>query len=374
MSLASRSAPRPLPLARQPGWRLAITAAVLVLAAVWIAATQGAYVVTLADFFSGAEASAGAQVFWHIRAPRLLMGLVAGAALGVSGALIQGLFRNPLADPGLIGVSGGAALGAALAIVLCGPITEWLAGGLGPFTGVGAFSFWPLSAPSAHGLRPGPWLIMGSAFVGGLLATLLVWRLARAGGQVHVPLLLLVGVAINALAGAGLGLMSHLASDDQLRTITFWLLGSLSGAQWPTTVACGAVVLAVLVMVPSQARALNALALGEAQARLMGVNVLLVQRLCVLWVALAVGAVTSLIGMLGFVGLLAPHAMRLLAGPDHRVVLPGSAVLGAVLVVLADTLARTAFSPGELPLGVLTGLLGAPVFLLMLRRRFTSIH
>ncbi len=343
MSLAPRSAPRPLLLARQPGWRLATTGMALVLAAAWIAATQGAYVVTLADFFSDAEASAGAQVFWHIRAPRLLMGLVAGAALGVSGALVQGLFRNPLADPGLIGVSGGAALGAALAIVLGGPIA-------------------------------GPWLIMGSAFLGGLLATWLVWRLARTGGQIHVPLLLLVGVAINALAGAGLGLMSHLASDDQLRTITFWLLGSLSGAQWQTTLACGAVVLAVLVMAPSQARALNALALGEAQARLMGVNVPLLQRLCVLWVALAVGAVTALIGMVGFVGLLAPHAMRLLAGPDHRVVLPGSAVLGAVLVVLADTLARTAFSPGELPLGVLTGLLGAPLFLLMLRRRFSPLN
>ncbi|RZL11251.1 MAG: iron ABC transporter permease [Rubrivivax sp.] len=373
MSLAPRSAPRPVLLARQPGWRLASAAAVLVLAAAWIAATQGAYVVTLADFFSGAEASAGAQVFWHIRAPRLLMGLVAGAALGVSGALIQGLFRNPLADPGLIGVSGGAALGAALAIVLCGPVTAWLAAGLGQLTGadVASLPAWP---GHGHGLGPGPWLIMGSAFLGGLMATLLVWRLARTGGQVHVPLLLLVGVAINALAGAGLGLMSHLASDDQLRTITFWLLGSLSGAQWQTTLACGAVVLAVLVMAPSQARALNALALGEAQARLMGVNVPLVQRLCVLWVALAVGAVTALIGMVSFVGLLAPHAMRLLAGPDHRVVLPGSAVLGAVLVVLADTLARTIFSPGELPLGVLTGLLGAPMFLLMLRRRFTSIH
>lgn len=371
MSLAPRSASRPLLLARQPGWRLAVTAAALVLAAAWIAATQGAYVVTLADFFSDAEASAGAQVFWLIRAPRLLMGLVAGAALGVSGALIQGLFRNPLADPGLIGVSGGAALGAALAIVLSGPVTAWLAASLGQLTGAEAAS---LPAWSAHGLRPSPWLIMGSAFFGGLLATLLVWRLARTGGQVHVPLLLLVGVAINALAGAGLGLMSHLASDDQLRTITFWLLGSLSGAQWQTTLACGAVVLAVLVMAPSQARALNALALGEAQARLMGVNVPLLQRLCVLWVALAVGAVTALIGMVGFVGLLAPHAMRLLAGPDHRVVLPGSAVLGAVLVLLADTMARTAFSPGELPLGVLTGLLGAPLFLLMLRRRFTPGH
>lgn len=349
MNLAARLA-RPMPLARQPGWRLAATGLALVLLAAWIGATQGAYVVRLSDIFAGAEPSAGAQVFWHIRAPRLLMGLIAGAALGVSGALVQGLFRNPLADPGLIGVSGGAALGAALAIVLSGPLMAWLA--------------WPVG-------RAGPWLIMSCAFVGGLLATLLVWRLGRSNGQVHVPMLLLVGVAINALAGAGLGLMSHLASDDQLRTITFWLLGSLSGAQWQTTAACGAVVLLVLAWAPGQARALNAMALGEAQARLMGVDVPAVQRRCVLWVAMAVGAVTALVGMVGFVGLLAPHAMRLLAGPDHRVVLPGSAVLGAVLVVLADTAARTAFSPGELPLGVLTGLLGAPLFLLMLRRRFT---
>lgn len=316
--------------------------------ALLVGATQGAYSVALADLWPGARASAGADIFWHIRAPRLVMAVLTGAALGMSGALVQGLFRNPLADPGLIGVSSGAALGAGIAIVF------------GPHL--------PLALRDTLGV----WPMMACAFLGGLLVTALVWQLSRARGQVHTPLLLLVGVAINALASAGLGLLSHLASDIQLRTLTFWLLGSLGGSQWQGTLACAVVVLAVLCIAPSQARALNAMALGEAQARLMGVPVDKVQRHCVLWVALAVGAVTALTGMVGFIGLLAPHAVRLLAGPDHRIVLPASAAMGAVLVLLADTIARTAFAPADLPLGVLTGLIGAPAFLWMLRHRFIT--
>lgn len=332
-----------LPDGRWSPVALLLSGAAALLLALVMGATQGAYAVTLADLWAG-PASQGAEVFWHIRAPRLVMAVLAGAALGLSGALVQGLFRNPLADPGLIGVSSGAALGAGVAIVMAPCLPQVL-------------GFWP---------------VIALAFVGGLVVTGVVWYLARANGLVHTPLLLLVGVAINALAGAGLGLLSHLASDIQLRTLTFWLLGSLGGSQWPTTLACAVVVAAVLCVAPSQARALNALALGEAQARLMGVPVTAVQQRCVVLVALAVGAVTALTGIVGFIGLLAPHAVRLLAGPDHRVVLPASAAVGAVLVLLADTAARTAFAPGDLPLGVLTGLLGAPAFLWMLRRRFKT--
>ena len=336
------------PEGRWSALALMVGSAVALLLALVIGATQGAYAVALKDLWPDAgHTSAEAEVFWHIRAPRLVMAVLAGAALGVSGALVQGLFRNPLADPALLGVSSGAALGAGIAIVF-GPM-------------------WPLALQEGLGV----WPLLVCAFLGGLLVTALVWQLSRAQGQVHTPLLLLVGVAINALASAGLGLLSHLASDIQLRTLTFWLLGSLGGSQWHSTLACALVVLVVLCLAPSQARALNALALGEAQARLMGVPVERVQRLCVLWVALSVGAVTALTGIVGFIGLLAPHAVRLLAGPDHRVVLPASAAVGAVLVVLADTIARTAFAPADLPLGVLTGLIGAPAFLWMLRRRFT---
>lgn len=330
------------------GWVLAALGIALLVAALLIAASQGAYAVRWQDLWaSGAgapEGTAGARVFWHIRAPRLLMAVLAGAALGMAGALAQGLFRNPLADPGLIGVSSGAALGAAATIVLGGALTR-------------AWGAWP---------------VMAAAFGGGLLATAVAWRLAHAQGELRVGLLLLVGVAVNALAGAGLGLLSQMADEAQLRSLTFWLLGSLGDSRWAPALACGVVVALVLCAAPWQARALNVLALGEAQARLKGVPVPQVQRRCVLAIALGVGAVTALTGIIGFVGLLAPHAARLLLGPDHRRVLPASALLGAVLVLLADAAARTVLAPQELPLGVLTGLLGAPAFLWMLRRRFNA--
>ena len=292
---------------------------------------------------------AGAQVFWHIRAPRLAMGLLAGAALGLSGALVQGLFRNPLADPGLIGVNAGAALGAAGFIVLL-----------------------PLLGATTVGFQLGLWGVAGamlSAFALSMLTTALVWRMARQHGQVSVTRLLLVGVAVNALAGSGLGLLSHIATDTQLRALSFWMLGSLAPSHW-LAVACvlPAVVLSALLSASLPA-SLNTLSLGEAQARLSGVDVQRLQRRCVALAALSVGSVTAVIGMVGFIGLLAPHAVRLLTGPDHRDVLPGSALLGASLVLLADTVARTAFAPVELPLGVLTGLIGAPTFLWLLRQR-----
>lgn len=319
---------------------LGALAAICLLLCIVLASTQGAYAHLWRDWREG-----GADVFWHIRAPRVLMGLIAGAALGVAGAQVQGLFRNPLADPGLIGVSAGAALGAALAIVLGG--RTWA--GLG-----------------------GPWALMLAAFVGALLVTALTWRLARRHGQVLLARLLLMGIAVNAAASAALGWLSHLASDEQLRSLTFWLLGSLGGSQWPEVLLCTLVVALALgwpVLHPAHARDLNALALGEAQAHLMGVDVRAVQRRCLISVALAVGAVTALVGMVGFVGLLAPHAVRQVAGPDHRWVLPGSAVVGACLVVLADTGARTLVTPAELPLGVLTGLIGAAAFVYILHRR-----
>jgi iron complex transport system permease protein len=337
-----------------PGCLLALGLLTLLLSLA-LAASQGAMALQWADLLAlprlwqqtaaeqGLDPSlAGAQVAWHIRAPRLLMAMLAGAALGLGGALVQGLFRNPLADPGLIGVSAGAALGAACAIVL-------------------GWQVW--------GLHAGPASLMACAFLGGLLVTVLVWHLARQGGEVQVSQLLLVGLALNAMAGAALGLLTHFADDNQLRSLSFWLLGSLGQSQWPAALLCAGPVLCSLLGAPRLARALNALALGEAQAQLMGVNVHATQRLCVGWCALAVGAVTALVGMVGFVGLLAPHAVRLLAGPDHRLVLPGSALLGASLVLLADAGARTLVAPAELPLGVLTGLLGAPAFLWMLRQR-----
>lgn len=335
----------PLPAAarlRLPTLHLGLLALSALLGCLALAATLGAYGPIVRHWHTG-----GAEVFWHIRAPRLLMGLIAGAALGVAGAQIQGLFRNPLADPGLIGVSAGAALGAALAIVL---------------------------GSATLGALMGPWALMAAAFIGGLGVTAMTWRLSRREGQVQIARLLLMGIAINAAAGAALGWLSFVASDEQLRSLTFWLLGSLGGSQWPPVLVCATIVALAIVWplaAPSHARGLNALSLGEAQARLMGVNVRRLQRQGLLSVALAVGAVTALVGMVGFVGLLAPHLVRQMAGPDHRRVLPGSAVVGACLVMLADAGARTLVAPAELPLGVLTGLMGAAAFMLILHHRRT---
>lgn len=309
-------------------------------------ATQGAYALSLDSLRTS---NPDAQVFFHIRAPRLLMALLAGAGLGLTGAIVQGLYRNPLADPGLIGVTSGAALGAGLAIVLGASMAP---------------AWWAFLGAS---------LPLVTAFLGSLAVTALVWRWSSIQGQVRLPLLLLMGVAVNALAASGLGWLTFMANDTQLRSLTFWLLGSLSGARWSSVAWIALPVLAALCLTWRLAPQLNALSLGEGQARLMGVPVDRLKRHGVWWSALVVGVLTAHIGMVGFVGLIAPHGVRLLAGPDHRIVLPGSALIGAILLILADTAARTVVAPVELPLGVLTGLLGAPLFLWMLRQRHASV-
>lgn len=284
-----------------------------------------------------------ALVFASIRLPRLLLGVAAGAGLGLAGALMQGLFRNPLADPGLVGVSSGAALAAGITIVLGAALVPDMPRQLGS------------------------WALVLSAFAGGLGVTALIYLLAQTASGTQVTLMLLAGIAINALAGAGLGYLSTIATDEQMRSVQFWMLGSLGTASWQSVwLVMGLSVLA-LALGLTLARPLNALALGEAQAAMLGVPVERVKRLAVLLAALAVGAVTATTGIIGFIGLVAPHMVRLLLGPDHRLVLPGAALLGAALVLLADALARTVAAPAELPLGVLTAALGAPFFLVLLR-------
>jgi iron complex transport system permease protein len=316
-----------------------------------IGSARGAYAISplqlwnvLLDMLGGStQPTPEHLVFMNIRLPRLLLGVAAGAALGLSGALMQGLFRNPLADPGLIGVSSGAALAAGMTIVLG--------------------SLWFPEMPRTLG----SWTLVAAAFTGSLLVTMLVYALSQQDGATRVGLMLLAGVAINALAGAGLGYLTFLATDEQLRNIQFWLLGSLGGARWSAVALVFAMVTAAVGSGIALARPLNAIALGEAQAALLGVPVERVKRLAVLLTALAVGAVTATTGIIGFIGLVAPHCVRLVAGPDHRIVLPGSALLGAALVLAADSVARTMVKPAELPLGVLTAFVGVPFFLLLLR-------
>lgn len=322
----------------------------LVLALV-VGASSGAYAIShsqllrvIASLWSpGAEASPEYLVFMNIRLPRLVLGLVAGAGLGMAGTLMQGIFRNPLADPGLIGISSGAALAAGLAIVMG---TAW-------------FPMLPRAL--------GSWTLVGMAFAGGFAVTLMIYTLSQNEGGTRMALMLLAGIAINALAGAGLGYLSVVATDEQLRSLQFWLMGSLGGARWSAVLLVGGIVLAACLASLRLAAPLNTIALGESQAALLGVDVERVKRQAILLTACAVGAVTATTGVIGFIGLIAPHWVRMVAGPDHRVVLPASGLLGAALVLAADTVARTVMAPTELPLGVLTAFIGVPMFLMMLR-------
>lgn len=280
-----------------------------------------------------------------IRLPRVILAVVTGAGLAVSGALMQGLFRNPLADPTLIGVSSGGAFAAAFVIVLG---ATWLPG---------------------VSKMLGPWTLPLAAFLGALVITLVVYRIGAAGGFLSLPSVLLAGIALNALAMAGVGFLSYLANDEQLRNLTFWNFGSLGGATWTMLAAVAPLALTATVAGIFLARPLNALALGESQASHLGVNVVLVKRTAIVLTALAVGSLVAATGLIGFIGLVAPHAIRLACGPDHRIVLPGAALLGAALMVIADALSRTVVAPADLPIGVLTAALGAPFFLALLLRR-----
>lgn len=291
----------------------------------------------------GADNQQAQLILGQIRLPRSLLGIAVGSVLALSGVAMQGLFRNPLADPGLVGVSGGAALGAALAIV-----GGSLIGGLPPAIE--------------------PYLLSVSAFIGGLIVTAVVYRFGRRNGQTDVATMLLAGVAMTAMAGAGVGLFTYLADDATLRTLTFWNLGSLNGASysrlWPLLI----VAVGVALWLPRRAAALNAMLLGESEARHLGFNVERIKRELVLCTALGVGAAVAAAGLIGFIGLVVPHLMRLLVGPDHRVLLPASLLAGASLLLLADLVARLLLAPAELPIGIVTALIGAPFFLYLLVR------
>ncbi len=282
------------------------------------------------------------MVLLDLRLPRVILGCLVGAALGVSGTALQGLFRNPLADPGLLGISSGAALCAVLVIVLGDEMG--LAGLMGLY-----------ALPVA-------------AFLGGLGVALLVYRLAQGQEGTSIAGLLLAGIALNALAGAATGLVIYFADDDELRTLTFWGMGSLGGATWQAVGVALPFLVAALGLLPRFARALNALLLGEAEAAGLGIDVERVKRRIVLCIALAVGASVALTGVIGFIGLVVPHLLRLLLGADHRHLLPGTALLGAGLLVGADLGARTLIAPAELPIGILTSLVGGPFFIWLLVR------
>lgn len=280
-------------------------------------------------------------VVWTIRFPRMLGAFAVGAALAMSGAVMQGMFRNPLADPGLIGVSAGASVMAALGIVLAG--------------------VWFSEAYRILGF----WMIPVFAFFGGTCVTFFIYIVSLTPRGVSVVTMLLAGIAINAMVGSISGTMTYIATDAQLRDMAFWSLGSLGGVSWKYTPII-AVLLVVCFAMLKLARGLNAILLGEAEARHMGIDTRLFNRWCIVLTALAVGISVSIAGPVGFVGIVVPHIIRLLAGPDHRFLLPNCMILGGSLVMFSDILARSLFPPAEIPIGIITAAIGAPFFLYIL--------
>lgn len=304
--------------------------------------------ISLSDSFKGLTPWASdlpnhiQMVIHQIRLPRTLLCMLIGAILAVSGAVMQGLFRNPLAEPGIIGVSAGAALGAALAIVL--------------FAQIG------LALPAFMNLAAVPIF----AFIGGALTTLLVYYMGTSQYGTSVTVMLLAGVAISALSGAGIGYLNFIADDQMLRDLSLWSMGSLAGATWSSIILSAVALIILLVIFMRRASSLNALLLGEAEAGHLGVDTQKLKTTLILLCAMGVGVTVSIAGMIGFIGLIIPHLGRLIAGPDHRHLIPVSALLGALLLTLADMFARVAVMPAELPVGIVTAMLGAPFFLYLL--------
>jgi iron complex transport system permease protein len=309
-----------------------------------LAIATGAVPLPLAALWSPDQELSSLQrtVLLELRLPRVVLAGAVGAALASSGAVLQGLFRNPLAEPQLIGVSSGAALGAIAMIVL--------GSGLG--------------LPDA--IRP--YSVSLAAIAGALVVTASLYLIASRRGSGDVTTMLLIGIAINAIAGVGIGLFTWLANDGELRSLTFWSLGSFGGAQWSTVVPAGAlIVLSLLALLPT-GTALDRLQLGELEAKRLGVSVPRLKRRLVFAAAVGVGAAVSVSGIIGFVGLVVPHIARLLVGVHHRLLLIASAVLGATLAIAADLAARTLVAPAEMPVGLLTSAFGAPFFLWLILR------
>ena len=279
----------------------------------------------------------GDAALWSIRFPRVVMAALVGAALATGGALMQGVFGNPLAEPGVVGVSSGAAVGACLVIVF-----GW------------AFL--------------GPWTVAGMAFAGGLLTTFLVYATARSGGRTEVVTLVLTGVAVNAVGGAALAFLTFLGDTTAREQIVFWQLGSLNGTRWPYVAVVAPLVLVGIAGAVFLSRRLDLLSLGERAARHLGVDVERLRILCIVLVALLTAAAVAFCGIISFVGLVVPHVVRMAVGPGHRVLVPASALGGAVLLTGADLVARTAVPYADLPIGMLTALVGGPFFFWLIRR------
>ena len=320
---------------------LVILLPVVALLSLTVGTVSISWVEALSAVFGNSSSTQIDTILFDIRLPRILLAIFVGAVLASTGAVMQGLFRNPLADPSLIGVSSGASVGASIMIVTAGGAIQ-------------------------GGALVGLSLVSIGAFVGGFTATLLVYRLATSGLGTSVTTMLLAGIAIGALAGALNSLLSYFSDNDMLRQISLWQMGNLSGASWLKVFIMGLVAVLLMSLFPRDSKALNALLLGESEARHLGINVQRVKRRLIVLTALGVGVSVAVAGLVGFVGLIMPHIIRLMIGPDHRWLIPASGLAGAVLLVIADSLARVVVTPAELPTGILTAILGAPFFVVLL--------
>lgn len=323
----------------------AAAAAILALSSGVIGVDSAALLALFPGSTAGDAGQIGATALLQLRLPRVVLALLIGAALAESGAVTQALFRNPLAEPSLIGVAAGAALAAAIVFTLIG------------------------SSPALTA-----YLLPIAAFAGGLGTAWLVLRLTRWEGQTRMSTLLLAGAAVNAFVAAAVGLLAVRADDTALRSFTLWMFGNLGRAGWQEIAVVAPALVAVIVWLPREARGLDALLLGESEALYLGVPVEALKRRILILAVLATACAVSLAGIIGFIGLIVPHAIRLLVGPRHRLLLPASALLGATLLTLADTAARTLNAPAELPVGTLTALLGAPFFLILLLRQQNTLE
>ena len=315
---------------------------ILLLLVLLISFSLGSYSFPVLSILMGNTSEIETTIFSEIRVPRVILAAIVGASLSVSGACLQGLFRNPLADPGLIGVSAGAALGASTIIVFGSSLTS-------------AFIF-------------STFLLPLSACLGSGLVILMLFLLTRGFGHQGVTYMLLVGIAVNAIASVGIGILTFISSDSELRSLTFWTMGSFGGITWSLLIPALIIIFISFLFLLPILRNLDILQLGESEAKRLGVNVKSLKYRIIFASAASVGASVSLSGMIGFVGLVVPHLLRLLSGVNHTYVVMGSALLGSSLMVFADLLSRLLIQPAELPVGLITSAIGSPFFLWLIFR------
>ncbi len=325
---------------------LLLTFLISLIVSVLLAITIGSFKISVIDILLGKLDELGSTILYTIRMPRVMLAAFVGASLAISGACLQGLFRNPLADPGLIGVSAGAALGAAFAIVFSSR-----------FISLNFF---------------GPYLIPFSAIIGSASVIIILFFITKGFGYDGVTYMLLAGIAVNAIAGVGIGVLTYISDDSELRSLTFWTMGSFGGVTWPLIMPAIVVILFSIVWIIGLSRKLDLIQLGDVEASRLGINIKKVRFGVIISSAVVVGISVALSGMIGFVGLVVPHLVRILGGVNHLYVLIGSAISGSILMIISDMMCRVIISPAELPVGLITSGLGSPFFLWLIFKMRTK--